>query len=139
MRMDGSSKPQRQPRSVSTKGTGMCLCFCSDEDRGLVVQNCVRPCVCRSDEEASRLSKKKSRRAQLTIDQLKAQLDEQLKQSLTVRGVSSKYITSSNQPDLVDRLLNHKGHDAVIGLKRSSALEDLRKPSERSKKKAKAG
>jgi ATP-dependent RNA helicase DDX24/MAK5 len=93
-------------------------------------------CARRSDDEVSRTSKKKSKRVQFAIDQLKAQLDDELRQPLTVRGISSKYITSSNQAGLVDRLLNQKGHDAVIGLKRSSAIDDLRKPSKRSKKSA---
>lgn len=63
------------------------------------------------DEEgrSSRTSKKKKRRSQAIIEQLKALLDDELRKPLSVRGVSSKYITSNNQHEMLDRLLNSKG------------------------------
>ncbi|GAA5885370.1 hypothetical protein JCM6882_009590 [Rhodosporidiobolus microsporus] len=94
-----------------------------------------------SDEEGgARLSSKKQRaQVQAQVRGLKGQLDALLKKPLMVRGVSAKYITTRGTVGFVDQLVGGTGHNAILGVEASTALNDLAKaPKGKKAKKAAA-
>ncbi|GAA5830226.1 hypothetical protein JCM11251_001275 [Rhodosporidiobolus azoricus] len=86
----------------------------------------------------ARLSSKKQRaQVQAQVRGLKAQLEAMLKKPLMVRGVSAKYITTRGTVGLVDQLVGGTGHNAILGVEASTALNDLAKaPKGKKAKKA---
>ncbi|TRM63614.1 P-loop containing nucleoside triphosphate hydrolase protein [Schizophyllum amplum] len=77
-----------------------------------------------SESESEAPSKRQKKVADGKTAALKAQLRVLLAQPLVARGVSTRYITSGSRP-IVDDLLAGDSNEALIGLKKSEARNDL--------------
>ncbi|EIM19858.1 P-loop containing nucleoside triphosphate hydrolase protein [Wallemia mellicola CBS 633.66] len=60
------------------------------------------------------------------LEKQKAELKNLLSQPLMIRGVSSKYLTT-NQSTLANEMVNNDNHKNILGVSKSTALNDLKK------------
>ncbi|THH32784.1 hypothetical protein EUX98_g1413 [Antrodiella citrinella] len=78
-----------------------------------------------SDDDSNAVpSKHQKKTASMKTAGLKAELKQLLAQPLIARGVSTRYITSGSRP-IVDDMITGEHHEAMVGLKKSQAGQDV--------------
>jgi ATP-dependent RNA helicase DDX24/MAK5 len=70
-------------------------------------------------------SKRQARNTKSKEKMLKEQLDRLLSQSLVMRGISAKYITSGGNAMFVDAMLRGSSHEKLLGMPKTRAVDDL--------------
>lgn len=106
-----------------------------------------------SDEDNAKKSKKQLKNKAAKVKELKNELQALLDKPLMMRGVSAKYITTRGRVGFVDQLVGGTGepllsqrvvgdgadgvcgagHQSMLGIEASSALDDLPKAKKRPK------
>jgi len=82
---------------------------------------------CCSSDGGRGLSKIKSRQAEGKEEELRAKLKSMLSQTLMLRGISAKYLTSGGTSDFADQMLKGSNHKTMLGLSQCRAVEDLKR------------